>query len=347
MPKQLKMALEIQAGIAELNQEVTTDLETEYKSYHINQRNEGIDLNGISGALMATQNMQMQTFVTEPMLCLNDQGGNRMDITENVTSTLRANMGGNLPIVMGSQQGGAEICEDLCPTITSAAGTSGNNQPVLFDNHSKDCRYSGPLRVASTVAATYGTGGNNVTLVSKPMEESYCIASNIINRQDKNGGNGCGFQENISYTLTTSDIHAVCLPSKTYQNIVGALCVGDEKGIGSQYVSQDKCIVDCQKIKTGSPNDNTEKQPASGEASEENKNNNEKNSSIIKLVRRLTPLECERLQGFPDGWTDIPKATDSPRYKGLGNSVAVPCVDFIMRGIAYFLRKFKQEEEER
>lgn len=121
----------------------------------------------------------------------------------------------------------------------------------------------------------------------------------------------------------------------------------DEKGIGSQYVSQDKCIVDCQKIKTGSPNDNTEKQPASGEASEENKNNNEKNSSIIKLVRRLTPLECERLQGFPDGWTDIPKATDSPRYKGLGNSVAVPCVDFIMRGIAYFLRKFKQEEEER
>jgi DNA (cytosine-5)-methyltransferase 1 len=66
------MALEIQAGIAKLNQEVTTDLETEYKSYHINQRNEGIDLNGISGALMATQNMQMQTFVTEPMLCLND-----------------------------------------------------------------------------------------------------------------------------------------------------------------------------------------------------------------------------------------------------------------------------------
>ena len=39
------------------------------------------------------------------------------------------------------------------------------------------------------------------------------------------------------------------------------------------------------------------------------------------LIRRLTPLECERLQGFPDGWTDIPNASDSARYKALGNSV--------------------------
>ena len=48
------------------------------------------------------------------------------------------------------------------------------------------------------------------------------------------------------------------------------------------------------------------------------------------LIRRLTPLECERLQGFPDGWTDIPGASDSARYKALGNSVAIPCVEFIM-----------------
>ena len=46
------------------------------------------------------------------------------------------------------------------------------------------------------------------------------------------------------------------------------------------------------------------------------------------LIRRLTPLECER---FPDGWTDIPGASDSARYKALGNSVAIPCVDFVMQ----------------
>lgn len=52
------------------------------------------------------------------------------------------------------------------------------------------------------------------------------------------------------------------------------------------------------------------------------------------LIRRLTPLECERLQGFPDHWTDLPGASDSSRYKALGNSVAIPCVEYIMRGIA-------------
>lgn len=56
------------------------------------------------------------------------------------------------------------------------------------------------------------------------------------------------------------------------------------------------------------------------------------------LIRRLTPLECERLQGFPDGWTDIPDASDSARYKALGNSVAIPCVEFIMGRIAAALR---------
>ena len=58
-----------------------------------------------------------------------------------------------------------------------------------------------------------------------------------------------------------------------------------------------------------------------------------------QLIRRLTPLECERLQGFPDGWTEIPGASDSARYKALGNSVAIPCVTFVLRGIAAVLRE--------
>ena len=60
--------------------------------------------------------------------------------------------------------------------------------------------------------------------------------------------------------------------------------------------------------------------------------------SYAYLIRRLTPLECERLQGFPDGWTDIPGASDSARYKALGNSVAIPCVEFIMSRIAAAMR---------
>ena len=50
-------------------------------------------------------------------------------------------------------------------------------------------------------------------------------------------------------------------------------------------------------------------------------------------VRRLTPLECERLQGFPDHWTDIPGNSDTQRYRQLGNTVAVPVVEWLMKRI--------------
>ena len=114
---------------------------------------------------------------------------------------------------------------------------------------------------------------------------------------------------NLGITQSSGlDKHAVIKP---YQETVGALCRGDEKGIGNQYVSQDKCII-------------------AGEITEE--------YSATNLVRRLTPLECERLQGYPDGWTDIPGASDSARYKALGNSVAIPCVEFIMLRIAAAMR---------
>lgn len=56
------------------------------------------------------------------------------------------------------------------------------------------------------------------------------------------------------------------------------------------------------------------------------------------LVRRLMPLECERLQGMPDGWTAITvkgkPAADAPRYKAIGNSMAVPCMRWIGERIA-------------
>ena len=52
------------------------------------------------------------------------------------------------------------------------------------------------------------------------------------------------------------------------------------------------------------------------------------------LIRRLTPLECERLQNFPNRWTALTGLSDSARYKALGNSVAIPCVKYVMRGLA-------------
>lgn len=50
-------------------------------------------------------------------------------------------------------------------------------------------------------------------------------------------------------------------------------------------------------------------------------------------IRRLTPTECERLQGFPDGYTAVPGASDTARYKALGNSMAVPVMKWIAERI--------------
>lgn len=177
-------------------------------------------------------------------------------------------------------------------------------------------------RTATTIKSnTSDTGGNRIKTI---VEDTYCIASNTINRKDKNGGNGAGFQKDISYTLTTSDVHAICKTNKSTE----------EK-------------MDTEKMIYGQSSFANYKEGCSTLRAEGGDNGGgSENLAVTKnLVRRLTPLECERLQGFPEGWTDIPKATDSPRYRALGNSVAVPCVDFIMRGIAYFLRKSEKEKE--
>ena len=259
------------------------------------------------------------------VLCLNDQGGQFMNCSENITGTLRSQMHGHPPILLESNQDHATVRTDgVSSTLPASMGMGGGYVPMVYDNHSRDARYNGPLDVAPTMFAAYGTGGNNVPLVEQPME-TFCIVGNIIDRKTENGGNGLGCQKDIAYTLTGMDRHAVYSRQRTdifkendvvstesarqhkdatdlvmqpYQQTVGTIGFTDHKGINNQYVSEDKCVVEG-----------------------------------VNLIRRLTPLECERLQGFPDHWTDIPGASDSARYKALGNSVAVPCVDFVMNGI--------------
>lgn len=64
-------------------------------------------------------------------------------------------------------------------------------------------------------------------------------------------------------------------------------------------------------------------------------------TSSAVAVRRLTPTECERLQGFPDGWTDVDGAADSPRYKQLGNAVATVCSGWIGWRIDAYMRGWR------
>lgn len=103
------------------------------------------------------------------------------------------------------------------------------------------------------------------------------------------------------------------------------------------------CAVDCRNFREGGEVNGTLQAKESGGQSL-NLNNTIRQNMV---VRRLTPMECERLQGFPDHWTDIGEWTDekgkkhknadSPRYKALGNSIALPFWDWMLRRMARYL----------
>ena len=200
------------------------------------------------------------------VMCLHDQGGQRMDVCENMTGTLRANEKGH--------------------------------QPLVYENHGVDARIRESSEISPTVTARFGTGGGNTPLVQEP-NEVYCIVGNIIDRQPENGGNGCGYQENLAYTITTCDRHAVYARQRVDE-------FRNDDIASTQSARQAKDATDLVV---------------------------EPDRQYAQLIRRLTPGECELLQGFPPGWTDIPSAADSARYRALGNSIPVPCVEFIMKSL--------------
>lgn len=286
-------------------------------------------------------------------VALNDQGGARMDVTEDVTNTLRA---------------------------------AASRPPLVYENHGQDARFKGPLEVAPTLLETYGTGGNNQPLLmrsecnasvhhsavdvritsdgtrnarqnvypadtARTLDTSgntpdsnqggiavVSIQGSMIGRAEENGPQGSGIAEDVSFTLNTSDRHAV------YAMTTGC----------HTQVNREKAPTltarDCKDPTVVTPS--------------------------IYTVRRLTPTECGRLQGFPDGWcadlgTDNPSEedmafwrevfetlrkikgtkksktdsqirrwlknphSDAAEYKMWGNGVALPCVFYVMMGIAH------------
>lgn len=259
-------------------------------------------------------------------ICLNDQGGNRMDVTKDITCTLRAKSN-HPPCVMDS---------------------------AVFDNHGKDTRFTGPIDVAPTISATYGTGGNNQPFVvenSKTYDvrftsegtvnarsnvyesdtartidtsgnapdsnqggiavvESYGLQGSMIGRADKNGPQGAGVNEELSFTLNTVDKHAVvyAIDRESFncgQNYARNLGI-TEDGINSTLKAQGPSAV-------ATPTYSSSKASFFTDAKEELANTlvatdykdppliND-NDGIDYTVRRLTPTECARLQGFPDWW---------------------------------------------
>ena len=430
-------------------------------------------------------------------LCLNDQGGQRMDVTDDVTATLRAEAH-HPPCVLES----AGFCtehssksrsigyeEETSPTLRAGVVPA-----TVYENHSQDTRYTGPIDTAPTVSATYGMGGNNQPFVvseetpktlkirsgcegggkgaliqenksatlscnndqtlfepcnwdgqqtaptltahnaggnqrmpdknhfncvlqaygicskeSNAMKsdnphsgiyeadtsrtidgnggnpgcnqggiavvESYAIQGSMIGRDDKNGPQGDGINEDVSFTLNTVDRHAV------YTMTTGSFAqVSEDKAptvLARDY--KDPTAV-CYGIGRDTFNQGKNAKFAPTFEPELQPTLVAKGPGAIQsgyTVRRLTPTECARLQGFPDWWCDDlgiaeptmadiqywydvfethrrilgsstkPKSlkqiakwlrdphSDAAEYKMWGNGVALPCVVFVLSGIVW------------
>ena len=140
-------------------------------------------------------------------VCLNDQGGFRMDVSEGVTGTLRAQDHGHPPLVAGfctehsakARSIGYE--EERSPTLRA-----GTIPAAVYENHGQDTRFSGPLNVAPTVMSTYGTGGNNQPFV---VETPKTLK---IRCGCEGGGKGALIQDNKSATLSCNNDQTLFVP---------------------------------------------------------------------------------------------------------------------------------------
>ena len=288
------------------------------------------------------------------------RGSSRQGTSADVAGCLRSGGDGGVPSSRGEHLVFDESKPMYCgsdinasDTVTSkwqkqSGGPAGSEcglfvlQPVtaiLFENHPNDSRITGPHDVAPSCVSRYGTGGGNVPLVI-PIQDSRVIEKNqngigvgnetspaytidqtgaqavaiqgtVIGRQDHNGPGGSGCSDGGEmFTLTSRDVHAVAIVGQ-----VDWRTTNNDAGQVSQTLKTDLAHQSgpCLAV------------------------------APTMQVRRLTPTECERLQGFPDGWTAIPwkkknaeDCPDGPRYKALGNSMAVNCMEWLGERIQKF-----------
>ena len=369
---------------------------------------------------------------TGGVIVLNDQGGSFMNVSEDVTGTLRAQMDGHPPTVLEAIaienypiDSRAKLSEDnSVQTLTSRMGTGGNNVPLVMKIRC-GCEGGGkgPL-IQRDRSATLGC--NNDQTVFVPTAFGICskdsnamksdnpnsgfyeadssrtldgnggnpscnqggiavvaVQGSMIGRKDENGPQGSGVNEDVSFTLDAVDRHAVAY---------GIDRAAFNQGQNAQFGITIESEVEPPMLAKGPgavahPVYSTSKASYHTLAEEDLVNTlvatDYKDPPTVSedpyyVVRRLTPVECARLQGFPDWWcmgleTDEPtekdlgfwrevfetyrKAaapdskpksdaqiikwlkdpySDSAEYKLWGNGVALPCVHFVLAGIAYF-----------
>lgn len=195
--------------------------------------------------------------------------------------------------------------DSVWPTLYAAPKGGSINQAVALDFHQQDgrCKVSKTPDVSATITAHAGTGGNNVPMVMcRGSQQANASIEEELSPTLTSAAGTSGNNTPIVYPKTREPV--TMLDTQAHASVERGIC-----GTLTAHASKDAPLV-AGRVRRGFQ------------------------------VRRLTTVECERLQGFPDGWTDIPykgreHPADSVRYKALGNSMAVP----VMRRLAVNLEK--------
>lgn len=291
--------------------------------------------------------------------------------TNGKSPSLQGGVGGgvNNPAIfcMATQQGGAELRTDDCaPTLTAAAGMSGNNQPVVCAGfklgNSEQARSIGyQEKMSPTLNAECGGNKPAVVAPAAMVFDTTQITSKENGSQPEFGKPCHTLNANAHVPCVALDMTHACdvirecgeqVPALqarmgtggnqvplTYQDVTGTLSPGAHAG---SYNGQD--AYNDMLVCVASPDVAHALRAKSACAYREDAETYPVQNVV---VRRLTPLECTRLQGYPDGWVDIGdwtdekgkkhKDADSPRYKALGNSIALPFWDWMLRRMARYL----------
>lgn len=257
---------------------------------------------GGKGALVQTEKtgtlstLQDQTLF-QPVPILNDQGGGKMDVSYDVVGTLRANAKGHDPIVFDAlpfdttqltspQNGSNPHWGDPCHPLAASAHTPSAVVKVF------DARGNGDGKLVPMITGNHESRITDYTAIAVDLYNGAVTGDTATSITCRSIASHSGPQVMESYGIGNGQAHASVTKEKS-----GTLdTMHDAQAVAIEHMEPPR--------------------------------------AIRWIVRRLTPTECERLQGYPDGWTDIGewtdtkgkkhKAADSPRYKALGNSIALP-----------------------
>jgi len=224
-------------------------------------------------------------------------------------------------------------------------------EPKVYENHPNDSRVKEMGDICTTVTSRWGTGGGNVPFVQEAYRKSRRAQS--VNDHETWVNDG------IANTINTFDVgdvrttHAVIAINETG---VHGVSYGFEPGIAKREGEPNRFVEEQSPTLRANMGDNQTAvahafkiRGGGGDGGKGYLGSDEKTFTISTTqdqqlftnmaVRRLTPIECERLQGFPDDYTNIPwrkkpESPDGPRYKAMGNSMAVPVMRWIGKRIA-------------